>query len=99
MKETPVAEHTDPSNGEPQQARVGPPLTELERSVLEIAELTTPMRPGPRERHIREQLDMSPTRYFQLLNALLDKPAAREAKPVLMRILAERRQRNRDRYW
>ncbi|MFI9018721.1 DUF3263 domain-containing protein [Streptomyces griseus] len=89
----------DPYPAEQQQAGPGSPLTPLERNVLEAAELTTPMRPGPRERHIREQLRMSPPQYFQFLNALIDKPAAWEAKPVLMRILAARRQRNRDQYW
>ncbi|MGW4178645.1 DUF3263 domain-containing protein [Streptomyces rubiginosohelvolus] len=94
------AQPNDPqSQGERQQASTGTPLTQQQRNVLDVAELTTPMRPGPRERHIREHLDMSPPQYFQLLNALLDKPAAWEAKPVLMRILAARRQRNRDRFW
>ncbi|MFC8021984.1 DUF3263 domain-containing protein [[Kitasatospora] papulosa] len=91
-----MAELTDPPSEEPELGRT---LTQLERSVLEAAQLTTPLRPGPRERYIRERLDMSPTRYFQLLNALLDKPAAWEAKPALMRLLSARRQRNRARYW
>ncbi|GGU67419.1 hypothetical protein GCM10010211_35870 [Streptomyces albospinus] len=32
--------------------------------------------PGAKERAIREQLGISPTRYYQLLNALLDDPRA-----------------------
>ncbi|MCQ1580374.1 DUF3263 domain-containing protein [Streptomyces parvus] len=91
-----MAELTDPPSEKPELGRT---LTQLERNVLEAAQLTAPMRPGPRERYIRERLAMSPTRYFQLLNALLDKPAAWEAKPALMRLLAARRQRNRARYW
>ncbi|MGW3387310.1 DUF3263 domain-containing protein [Streptomyces cinereoruber] len=91
-----MTELTDPSSEEPEAGRT---LTRVERNVLEAAQITAPMRPGPRERYIREQLDMSPTRYFQLLNALLDKPAAWEAEPVLMRLLDTRRQRNRTRYW
>ncbi|MFD7861558.1 DUF3263 domain-containing protein [Streptomyces sp. NPDC059783] len=93
------AEPADPSPRKQQQVVPGAPLTPWQRTLLDFAELTTPMPPGRRERHIREHLRMSPTQYFQRLNALLDKPAAWEAKPVLMRILATRRQRNRDRYW
>jgi hypothetical protein len=91
-----MAELSEPPSEEPELGRT---LTELERNVLETAQVTAPTRPGPRERYIRERLDMSPTRYFQLLNALLAKPAAWEAKPALMRLLDARRQRNRDRYW
>ncbi|WSC25084.1 DUF3263 domain-containing protein (plasmid) [Streptomyces sp. NBC_01766] len=38
--------------------------------------------PGPRDRAIREELGVSPTRYFQLLNALLDSPDAVAVAPV-----------------
>ncbi|MFF2809475.1 DUF3263 domain-containing protein [Streptomyces sp. NPDC058000] len=37
--------------------------------------------PGAKERAIREQLGISPTRYYQLLNALLDDPRALEHDP------------------
>jgi hypothetical protein len=48
-------------------------------AVLEIAARTF-TGPGPRERAIRERLGMSPTAYFQLLNALLEARAERKER-------------------
>lgn len=56
-------------------------LSDRDRAVLEIAARTW-TGPGPRERAIRERLGMSPTAYFQLLNALLDDPRALAHDPV-----------------
>jgi hypothetical protein len=42
---------------------------------------------GAKEQAIRELFDMSPTRYYQVLNALLDKPEAMAADPLLIRRL------------
>ena len=53
---------------------------------------------GAKEPAIRELFDMSPTRYYQVLNALLDKPAAMAAEPLLikrLRRLRTSRQRTR----
>jgi hypothetical protein len=41
-------------------------------------------RPGAKEQAIRERFDLSPTNYYQLLNALLDRPAALAYDPVLV---------------
>ncbi|MGV9275265.1 DUF3263 domain-containing protein [Streptomyces griseosporeus] len=38
--------------------------------------------PGAKERAIREELDLSPVRYYQLLNALLDDERALAHDPV-----------------
>jgi hypothetical protein len=46
---------------------------------------------GAKERAIRELFDMSPTRYYQLLNNLMEKQAALAADPMLVKRL--RRQR------
>jgi hypothetical protein len=46
---------------------------------------------GAKERAIRELFDMSPTRYYQLLNALVDKQEALSVDPMLVKRL--RRQR------
>lgn len=46
---------------------------------------------GAKEQAIRERLDLSATRYYQLLNALIDTPEAMAADPVLVKRL--RRQR------
>ncbi|MBO0876151.1 MAG: DUF3263 domain-containing protein [Pseudonocardia sp.] len=54
--------------------------------------------PGAKEQAIRELFDMSATRYYQVLNALIDKPAAMAADPMLvkrLRRLRSSRQRTR----
>lgn len=53
---------------------------------------------GAKEQAIRELFDMSATRYYQVLNALLDKPEAMAADPLLikrLRRLRSSRQRTR----
>ncbi len=42
---------------------------------------------GAKEQAIRELFDMSATRYYQVLNALIDKPQALAADPLLVRRL------------
>jgi Protein of unknown function (DUF3263) len=42
---------------------------------------------GAKEQAIRELFDMSATRYYQVLNALIDKPEALAADPLLVRRL------------
>ncbi len=42
---------------------------------------------GAKEQAIRELFDMSATRYYQVLNALLDNPAALVADPMLVKRL------------
>ena len=54
---------------------------------------------GAKEKAVREKFDMSATRYYQVLNALIDKPEALEADPLLVRRLrrlraARQRQRS-----
>jgi hypothetical protein len=54
---------------------------------------------GAKETAVREQFDMSATRYYQVLNALIDRPEALEADPLLVRRLrrlraARQRQRS-----
>lgn len=54
---------------------------------------------GAKEAAIREKFDMSGTRYYQVLNALIDRPEALEADPLLVRRLrrlraARQRQRS-----
>ncbi len=53
---------------------------------------------GAKEQAIRELFDMSTTRYYQVLNALIDSPAALTADPMLvkrLRRLRASRQRQR----
>lgn len=42
---------------------------------------------GAKERAVKERFDMSATRYYQLLNELLEKPAALEYDPILVKRL------------
>jgi hypothetical protein len=42
---------------------------------------------GAKEQAVRELFDMSATRYYQVLNALLDKPEALAADPMLVKRL------------
>jgi len=51
--------------------------------------------PPVRDRVIREELGISPTRYFQLLNALLDSPDALAASPVTVNRLRRVREAQR----
>ncbi|GAA4064590.1 MULTISPECIES: DUF3263 domain-containing protein [Actinomadura] len=53
---------------------------------------------GAKEQAIRERFDMSATRYYQLLNILLDRPEALEYDPMLVKRLRRvRAQRQRQR--
>ncbi|VEW13509.1 Protein of uncharacterised function (DUF3263) [Brevibacterium casei] len=66
-------------------------MDDLERQVLDL-EREHPRYNGVKDDAIRRRLNMSPTSYFQILNQLLDDPAALEADPVLINRL--RRIRN-----
>src|SRR4029078_2253371 len=48
---------------------------------------------GAKEQAIRELFDMSATRYYQVLNALIDTPAALAADPMLVKRLRRVRAR------
>ena len=42
---------------------------------------------GAKETAIRDRFELSPTRYYQVLNALVERPAALAADPLLVRRL------------
>jgi hypothetical protein len=53
---------------------------------------------GAKEQAVRELFDLSATRYYQVLNALIDKPQALEFDPMLVKRLRRlRTQRQRQR--
>lgn len=64
---------------------------EREREMLAF-ERTWWKEGGSKERAVRERFDMSATRYYQILNGLIDSPAALQEDPMLIRRL--RRQRD-----
>jgi hypothetical protein len=47
---------------------------------------------GAKEQAVRDRFDMSSTRYYQVLNALIDRPEALEHDPLLVRRLIRLRQ-------
>jgi hypothetical protein len=63
-----------------------PALPERDLAVLAFERLWW-RRAGSKEQAIREEFGVSTTRYYQLLNALLDNPAALAHDPVLVKRL------------
>ncbi|MCK7624666.1 DUF3263 domain-containing protein [Streptomyces sp. RS10V-4] len=74
----------------------GQGLSAREAAVLGVERRSWP-GPGAKERAIREQLGISPTRYYQLLNALLDDPRALAHDPVTVNRLRRVRDARRAR--
>jgi len=74
-------------------------LTDRERRILAF-ERQWWKHAGAKEQAIRDTFEISATRYYQLLNGLLDNPAALAAEPVLvarLRRLRAARSRSRRR--
>ena len=67
------------------------PLTEREREILAF-ERQWWKYAGSKEQAIRELFDLSATRYYQALNALIDRPAALAYDPMLVKRLRRVRQ-------
>ena len=65
-------------------------LSDRDRRILEF-ERQWWKYAGAKEQAIRELFDMSATRYYQVLNTLLDNPAALEADPMLVKRLRRMR--------
>ncbi|MBI5157678.1 MAG: DUF3263 domain-containing protein [Acidimicrobiia bacterium] len=61
-------------------------LSESDRSILEF-EGSWWLYPGPKDRAIREYLDISATRYYQVLRRLIDDPDAERIAPMTVRRL------------
>ncbi|GAA1237292.1 DUF3263 domain-containing protein [Prauserella halophila] len=71
-------------------AEPGEALTEREREVLAF-ERQWWKYAGAKEQGIRELFAMSPTRYYQILNRLIDKQDAMRADPMLVKRLRKAR--------
>ena len=69
-------------------------LTDRDRAVLDF-ERGWWLLPTPKGAAIRARLALSPTRYYQLLNVLVDDPAAAAYDPLVVRRLRRARQRRR----
>jgi Protein of unknown function (DUF3263) len=59
-------------------------LSPRDRAILDF-ERTWRHQPGPKEAAIREHFDISPSRYYTLLSALLDEAAAVEYDPLTVK--------------
>jgi len=68
--------------GEGQLSLLAGMLTETDRAVLELAR--GPGLPARVADRAQSVLGLSPTRYFQLLGRLLDRPEAADAEPELV---------------
>lgn len=62
------------------------PLSERDVAILDF-ERSWWKHAGVKEQAIRERFDMSATRYYQLLNELLENPAALAHDPILVKRL------------
>ena len=89
---------TSPAIRPPSRSGEQPGLSDRDREILEF-ERQWWKYAGAKETAVREQFDMSATRYYQVLNALIDRPEALAADPLLVRRLrrlraARQRQRS-----
>ena len=93
----------EPESAEPQpdqssaaddaSAADGHPLSERERALLTF-EKRQWKHAGAKDQAIRDRFELSPTRYYQLLNSLLDRPEAQEFEPALVKRLRRIRAAN-----
>ena len=69
-------------------------LTDRDRAILDF-ERSWWSEPGRKELAIRERFDLSTTRYYEILNELLDSSEALEYEPLVVRRLRRVRDRRR----
>jgi len=65
-------------------------LTDRDRAILDIEKQWWKYN-SVKERVVRERLGLSATRYYLVLNSLLDNPAAAAAEPMLINRLRAKR--------
>lgn len=86
----PIERIVDPPEDPPEPTPVDRDLTDRELGILAF-EAQWWKRSGKKDVAIRELFDMSASRYYQLLNTLLDSPAAFRADPMLIKRLRKAR--------
>jgi hypothetical protein len=74
------------------------PLSSRECAILDF-ERTWWSLPGPKEQAIRGELELSPTRYYQLLADLIESGEAMDYDPLVVRRLRRLRDRRRRARW
>jgi hypothetical protein len=101
MSSDPVPAVSPPRHGGLEAAPVGAPagLTRREHEML-VFERQWWRRAGAKDTAIRTRFGVPPTRYYQVLNALVDRPDALAADPLvvgrLRRVRAARHRRRSD---
>ncbi len=88
--EVPAGSDDPTSRGPAHAARPGSGLSEREHAVLAF-ERQWWKYAGAKEQAIRELFEMSSTRYYQVLNELIEKTEALEADPMLVKRLRRMR--------
>ncbi|WP_245852682.1 DUF3263 domain-containing protein [Isoptericola jiangsuensis] len=83
-----VQEVEAPAAAEPTTEAAG--LTDRDREILAFEKQWWKYA-GSKEQAVRELFDMSATRYYQVLNALIDTPGALEHDPMLVKRLRRMR--------
>lgn len=83
-----------PAAGPPDEARSEGGLSERDRAVLAFEKQHFKYS-GAKEQAIRDRFGMSATRYYQVLNALLDRPEALAFDPMVVNRLRRRRAERR----
>jgi Protein of unknown function (DUF3263) len=72
----------------------GMALTDRDRAILEF-ERSWWAEPGPKELAVRDRFDLSTTRYYEILNDLIELPEAMAFDPLVVRRLRRLRDRRR----
>ena len=74
-----------------EQTQVSGRLTERDREILEF-EREWFKHPGSKERVVKDRFGVSATRYYQILNALIDSDEAASFDPMLVKRLQRMRE-------
>lgn len=93
MGRTAAATHQQPVGGQSEPAELhaaDPVLTDRDLAMLEFERQWWKFA-GSKEEAIRQQFSMSGTRYYQILNDLIDRPEAVAADPLLVKRLRRMR--------
>ena len=69
-------------------------LSDRDRAILEF-ERAWWLEPGTKEAALRSRLDLSPSRYRELLYSIIDQPEAMAFDPLVVRRTRKVRERNR----
>jgi hypothetical protein len=90
----PVAAEPTPGRSESPSEGRSEPLTTREAEMLAFERLWWKFA-GAKEQAIRELFDLTATRYYQVLNTLIDRPEALAHDPMLVKRLRRTRQARR----